>query len=311
MLYITTRDSKDAFTAYKTLMNDCSVDGGQYVPFRFVQYSHSEIVALKQKSFGQIVAEILNLFFSARISGWDVDFTVGRNPVKIVPLIHKISVAETWHNLQSDYNYILENLFKLVCKKNTPDKITSWAKIAIEIATLFGLYAELMRGDVIFPGEEIDIALPTKNLSDTAAVLYAKKMGLPIHTLIFCCDEDSPVWDFIRRGTLTSSGVKKMDAERLLQLKFGCDSALAFCEARNNGKSFTISEELLPEFNSDLYATAISAARIPSVINSVERTDGYTISADAAFAYGGLQDYRASIGNNNPTLLLSLKAAKQ
>ncbi len=311
MLYITTRDNKDAFTAYKALTNDCGIDGAEYVPFRLVRYSHSEIVALKQKSFGQIVAETLNLFFSARISGWDVEFTVGRNPVKIVPLIHKIAVAETWHNLQSDYDYILENLFKLICKENTLDRITSWAKIAIEIATLFGLYAELMRADVIVAGSEIDIALPTKNLADASAALYAKRMGLPINTLIFCCDEDNAAWDFIRRGTLTASGVQKIDAERLLQIKFGCEYAVAFSEARNNRQSYSINEEILPEFNSDLYATAISAARIPSVVNSVERTDGYTISEDAAFAYGGLQDYRASIGNNNPTLLLSLKPAKQ
>lgn len=309
MLYITTRDNKDAFTAYKALMYDCSADGGQYVPFRLVQYSHSEIVALKQKSFGQIVADILNLFFSARISGWDVEFAIGRNPVKTVSLIHKIAVAETWHNLHSNYDYVLENLYKLICKENTPDKITPWAKIAIEIATLFGLYAEMMRGDIIFPGSEIDIALPTKNLADASAALYAKKMGLPINTLIFCCGEDSPVWDFIRRGTLTASGVQKIEAERLLQIKFGCESAAAFAEARNIHQSYGITEEILLDFNSDLYATAISEARIPSVINSVARTDGYAISEDAAFAYGGLQDYRASVGNNNPTLLLSLKPA--
>ena len=81
MLYVTTRGKYDAFTAARTMNLDRGPDGGLFIPFRLPQLTRDEIIALGSKTFGQNVADILNLFFSTRLSGWDVDMTIGRSPV--------------------------------------------------------------------------------------------------------------------------------------------------------------------------------------------------------------------------------------
>ena len=60
MLYVTTRDKNDAVTAYRTLSGSKSSDGGLYIPFQSIKFSHEQILELKDKSFGKCVAEILN-----------------------------------------------------------------------------------------------------------------------------------------------------------------------------------------------------------------------------------------------------------
>ena len=65
MLYITTRDNKDTFTAHRALTEAYAPDGGGFVPFRLPTYAPDEIATLKEKNFGTIVAEILNSIFSS------------------------------------------------------------------------------------------------------------------------------------------------------------------------------------------------------------------------------------------------------
>ena len=54
-------------------------------------------------------------------------------------------------------------------------------------------------------------------------------------------------------------------------------------------------------------SVVVGESRVPDVINSVNRSCGYAISKDAAFTFGGLQDYRARTGASCETLLLSME----
>ena len=51
MLYVTTRNNRDAYTAQRVLRENRGPDGGLYVPFREPVFSREEIDALKEKSF--------------------------------------------------------------------------------------------------------------------------------------------------------------------------------------------------------------------------------------------------------------------
>lgn len=64
MLYVTTRNNRDAYTAQRVLRENRGPDGGLYVPFREPVFSWEEIDALKEKSFHQCVAEVLNRLFN-------------------------------------------------------------------------------------------------------------------------------------------------------------------------------------------------------------------------------------------------------
>ena len=64
MLYVTTRNNRDAYTAQRVLRENRGPDGGLYVPFREPVFSREEIDDLKEKSFHQCVAEVLNRLFN-------------------------------------------------------------------------------------------------------------------------------------------------------------------------------------------------------------------------------------------------------
>lgn len=305
MLYITTRSNRDAFTAHKTLIGDFPQDGGLYVPFQIPFFSNDDISKLNQKSFSEIVADILNIFFSARLSGWDIECSIGRNPVKFAKLVNGIYISELWHNLEKNYNYLKKGIYCLLCKDIDADHITEWAEIAIRISVLFGLFGELLRSGVVSVDKKIDIAVNADSQTELAAAWLARKMGLPIQNIVCCCHENSSVWSFIRKGT-TGSCVKNRihSIEYLIFGTLGFAHTNSYAEACGN-RIYSITEDELAVLNADMFTSAIGTSRIPSVINSVLRTDNYMLYDDAAFAYGGLQDYRSSTGVNKPALILA------
>ena len=94
MLYVTTRDPRDAYTANRALSENRCPEGGFFVPMRLPHYGESEIAELAEKSFSQNVADILNLLFATQLDGWSVEFGIGRYPVKLVALNGYIAILE-------------------------------------------------------------------------------------------------------------------------------------------------------------------------------------------------------------------------
>ena len=45
MLYVTTRDKRDAFTAHRAIFEEYGPDGGRYIPFSLPEFSGEEIAA--------------------------------------------------------------------------------------------------------------------------------------------------------------------------------------------------------------------------------------------------------------------------
>lgn len=318
MLYITTRNKVDSHTAYHTLSKDRNSDGGAFVPFQIPKLSEEELYAFKEKSFGQCVADILNLFFPARLDGWDVDFCIGRNPVKLVSMSHKIIVAETWHNPDHDFARLVRNLSgRMRGIEDTTGTPSNWAWIAVRIAVLFGLFGELDRNGIIEPEQRIDISVAAGDFSSPMAVWYARAMGLPIGTIICSCDENSMVWDLFHHGELRTdtapmamntpaadSGVPA-DLERLIFATLGVEEVCRYRSACDNGKVYTLDADKLSRLRQGMFAAVVSQKRMESVINSVYKTRTYLLGPCSALAYGGLQDYRAGTGETRGALILT------
>lgn len=308
MLYITTRSNQDAFTTHKALSADIASDGGQFVPFAAPVCSPEELSALKDKSFGQIVADWMNYFFSAKLTGWDVDFTIGRNATKLATMNHRIAIAELWHNPKGDFSYIVSGLYNKVCSNNPPAKApTLWFIISVRIAVLFGLYGEMLRNNVISPESRFDICVGDNDLSAFLAAWYAKNYGMPVGKIICTAGDDSSLWDFIHRGVYTQDNTPTAYIERLIHGTLGFDQVEKFLKTCELNRNYSLNEEQLQQLNSGLYCCVTSRDRIGSTINSLYRSNGYIADENTAYAYGGLQDYRARTGESNMTLLLAEK----
>ena len=310
MLYITTRGNKDAYTAYRALMENSAPDGGQYIPYVMPDFDANEIESLASKTFGETVAQILCKFFSTKLTGWDVDFTIGRNAVKLVSMNHRIGIAELWHNPEGSFSYIVESLYKKICGEYPPAAAPSnWTKIAVRIAVLFGLYGEFLRSGTIDKEQLFDLSVPADDFSGVMAAWYARKFGLPIDKIICTCDENSGLWDFINRGTFVFSDentVITTGIERLIHGTLGFDEANLFCEKYSAKRSYNADEEeQLPLINQGLYCVVTGVNRGESIVNSIYRSNNYIIDPETALCYGGVQDYRAKVGDSKLTMLLA------
>ena len=317
MLYVTTRDNKDAFTVHKVLTANTAADGGLYVPFQLPTYDQSEIAKLSEKNFGQVVAEVLNQFYGSHLSGWDVELAIGKSVSKMTAMTHRIVVAELWRNPTGKFSYLVDNLFAAVCNLQG-QKPTTWFIVSVRIAVLFGIYAMAIQQNIIQPDQTIDIAVPVGDFSAPAAGYYARKMGLPVGTIICTGDENSAVWDLLHRGTFATAGVNEsllLGIERLIFSTLGIQEADKFRTAAQKGRGYTVSEELQPVLNDGFFCAVAGAERSSNTINSVYRSNNYILEPESAVCFGGLQDYRARIGESAITLILGettpMDAAKE
>lgn len=306
MLYVTTRNKVDAFTAHNTLRNDRGADGGLYVPFQLPRLSDEEIGSLKDKSFGQCVADILNLFFSARLDALDVDFCVGKAPARMVSMSHKILIAETWHNPDWDFSRMVRNLASRIRGvEDSDEKPSDWAWIAIRIAVLFGLFGEMLRNQHLVRGQQMDVAVTAGDFAAPMAVWYARQMGLPVGTIICGCNENGTAWDLLHHGELHTGDGVPSDLERLVFGALGWEETQRFREVRDRCGIYTPTEDQFEKLRGGMFAAVVSRKRMESVIHSVYRTNTYLLSPESALAFGGLQDYRASTGEARSALILT------
>lgn len=300
MLYVSTRNISETYTAYRALHEARTPDGGFFVPFYLPEFTTEEIAIMRSQSFVDVIARILNLFFGVGLSGWDVECAVGSTPVKMTALNQRLTVAEAWHNPDGSFRYLQNSLYKKMTGKNNVP--AGWPYVAIKIAMLFGLFTTIEDKQADF-----DIAATTGDFADLTAVFYAKEMGLPINMTICACNESCPVWDLTNRGVFsTNANVEVLTFMECFLFKcFGAESAKQYVSACKARESFQIDEGQLEEISSQMFSAVISTNRVDTIISSMYRSNQYSIDPYTAYGYGGLQDYRAKTGINKDTILLS------
>lgn len=300
MLYVTTRDESDVYTAYRALHEGRSKDGGLFLPFQPPRFSPEEMDALLQKSFHKCVAEILNLMFPVKLTGVDVEFAVGRRSVQMKNLGRRAIMAELWHNPAGNYAYLERSLAKLLGNEETA--IGNWTRIAIDIAVWFGLFAELRQAGF---QDKMDVSVVSGDFYAPISAWYARQWGLPIGKIICCCNENNVLWDLFRYGQMRTDTVSiptstpeaditiPTDLERLIYAYGGVKEAARYLEAVRQGKPYQAPEEMLEQLRGGMYVSVISGQRMMNTIPGVYRTHAHLLSPYGALAYGGLLDYRA------------------
>lgn len=317
MLYVTTRNNRDAFTVSRALRENRGPDGGLFVPFRSPSYTKAELDGLKKQSFGQCVADVLNRLFQTNLCGWDIDFAVGRYPVRTESLRHRILMAEPWHNPQWDYDAMVYNLVTLLGANIQVNG--DWVCIAVRAAILFGVFSELMRNGV----ECADISVVSGDFSQPISAWYARQWGLPIGNIVCCCNENHQIWDLICNGHMRLDGISistclpeadvstPHNLERLLYECGGVREVEKYLQAYRCGGNYIPSDGVLAKLRNGMYVSVVSSGRIETIIPSVYTTHQYLLSAPGALAYAGLLDYRAKTGEIRHALVWSEKNPEQ
>ena len=313
MLYVTTRNSRDAFTAQRALRENRGPDGGLYLPFRAPVLSPEDMDGLLALPFNRCVAEVLNLLFRTRLTAWDVDFSVGRYPVRLEALRNRIILAEAWHNPDWSFETLARNLVSYL-RGEEIRKAGSWAGIAVRIAVLFGVFGELKRSGC---DGNVDICAVSGDFSTPISAWYARQWGLPIGSIVCCCGENNGLWDLICHGQLRTDAVSvptavpEADAalpEELERLVYGCGGTAEverYLDACRTGGIYCPGDPVLSAMRRGLYVSVVSSQRVERTIPNAWRTHGCLMSPGTALAYAGLLDYRAKTGRTGTCLFFS------
>lgn len=318
MLYVTTRNNTDTFTAHRALTENRAPDGGFYVPFRMPRFDKEQIESLAKRPFNQCVADILNLLFSTRLTAFDVDFSIGRCPVRLVNFSHRILLGETWHNLEWDFDHMVQNLFEKVADSKDSEP-TDWFRIAVRIAVLFGFVGKLMRKEIVSTKAPMDIAVLSGDFSAPMAAWYARSWGLPIANIVICCNDNNNPWELLHHGEMRTNVVAiststpdgdfavPTDLERFVHACGGHREANRYVEICREGRMYIPSEFVYENMQQGMYASVVGQGRVASAIPNVYRTHERIFDPYAALVYSGLFDYRAGTGESRTAMILSDK----
>ncbi len=311
MLYVTTRNHRETVTVHSVLTRSKAEDGSLFVPLQFPKLTEREISRLASLSFGQCTAEMLNLFFPVNLTGWDVDFALGRYPIRLEPLAHKIYMAETWHNPDWNYARMERNLRQLLqAEADVPGNFVS---IAIRMAVLAGI---LGNRDTLSRGP-VDISVITGDFTLPISAFYLRKMGFPVGNIICCCNENNQFWNLLCNGQMQTGDVSTatlvpeadisvpVNLERLIAEYGGISEADRFVRCCRTGCVYSVSDNQLQQLRTELYANVVSSSRVETTIPNVYKTHQYVLSPAGALSYSGLLDYRAKTGITRTAIAVS------
>ena len=310
MLYVTTRNTAEQYTALRTLGHNCGPDGGAFVPFRLPSFDREAIEGLKDLSFGGCMALVLNKLFLPWLDGVELDFALGRNPVKLREMSHRIAVAELWHNIHWKFDWVVKELTqRLRTESQQMLPVTEWAELAVRIGVLFGIYGQLLRSGAVSVDQGLDVAAASGDFAMPMAAWYARQMGLPVGTVI-CCDERSAIWDLLHHGQVRTAEPLPQGLERLIYGCLGEEEACRFAKTCERRGVYDLDEEKLALLQQGMFASVVSQRRTARGIASVYSGKGYLMGPETAMAYGGLQDYRATAGESGFALILAQRRPK-
>lgn len=310
MLYKTTRNDQDAVTVAHVLNGNREEETGLYLPVRFPKYTEEEQKRLCAMSFNQRMAEILNLFFSTKLTLWDLDFSTGRYPVRLEEFPHRIFLAECWHNLDGQYALLEQNLLQLLGVQ--AGEAGSWVKIAVRMAVLAGILGE--RQD--WNGDSVDLVMVAGDFTVPISAWYLREMGFPVGNIICCCNENNQLWELICHGQMRTDGtvlhtfIPEADVAlpvNLERLIFGCggrEETMRYLHCISGGAAYSVSEAMMAHLRRGIYVSVVSSDRVETAIPNVYNSYRYLMTPASALAYSGLMDYRSKTGITRQAVVL-------
>lgn len=322
MQYATTRNDQTKYSYLYALNDDRALDGGLYVPAEMPVFTPEQIAGFAMKNANQAVAELLNLMFDQELTRWDVDFAVGRYPVRLSALGRNIAIAESWHNPDWDFSAMVTGLAALVRgSRDTSLQVGSWAGVAVRIGVFFGVFGELMREGIAGDGKIVDLAIPSGDLSAVAAARFAREMGLPIGNIVICCNENDNLWHLIKYGEMRTGNPLQHTStpdcdhiiapglEWLIHSCGGAAETARFVQCCADAKAFFPEDETLKNLQQGMYVSVVGRNRVESTVYNVYKDQKYVFGPYSALTHAGLMDYRAKTGTGRFALLLSERGA--
>ncbi len=219
----------------------------------------------------------------------------------------------------------VKNIFATVKDELTPGNARlstansiNIGRLAPQITYYFKAYADLLRRGVIRMGDKVNFSVPTGNFGDILAGYLAKKLGLPVGTLICASNANNVLTDFIntgmydRRRPLHKTISPSMDIlvssnlERLLYLMTGDTELVAGLMKQLNTEGFyQVPESLQSDIRAEFWGGCCDDEQTKKIIGDVFRKTGYLCDTHTAAGWAVAEEYQAKTGDKTPMVVLS------
>ena len=191
-------------------------------------------------------------------------------------------------------------------------------RLAPQITYYFKAYADLLHRGVIAMGDKVNFCVPTGNFGDILAGYLAKKLGLPVGTLICASNANNVLTDFINTGlydrcrplhkTISPSMdiLVSSNLERLLYLMTQNTELVAKLMKQLNTEGFyQVPEELQKAIRAEFWGGCCDDEQAKATIGDVFRKNGYLCDTHTATGWAVAEQYQAQTGDKAPMVVLS------
>ena len=193
----------------------------------------------------------------------------------------------------------------------------NWGRLVPQIVYYFSTYCDLINMGKIKAGDKINIVVPTGNFGNILAGYYAKKMGLPIKTLVCASNSNNVLTDFLKTGTYdknrkfyttTSPSMDILissNLERLLyHMSDGNDKLISELMGKlsTDGK-YTVSDELIAKIQKEFDAGYTAEENVDDTIKYHFDKYNYLCDTHTAVAVKVYDEYVKATGDDIPTVI--------
>ena len=179
-------------------------------------------------------------------------------------------------------------------------------------------YAKLFENGEIEKDETINVTVPTGNFGNILAAYFAKRMGLPIKTLICASNDNKVLYDFFTTGTydrkrefiLTNSPSMDIlissNLERLIYLSTGCDGEKTGRLMKDLAEKgmYEITGDM-KERMADFVGGFATQEENSAEIKKVYEDTGYVIDTHTGVASCVYRNYAKTTGDTKKTVIAS------
>ncbi len=196
-------------------------------------------------------------------------------------------------------------------------------RLVPQIVYYFKAYAELLKSGAIVSGDLVDYTVPTGNFGDILAGYFAKKLGLPVGTLICASNKNNILTDFLSTGvydkrrdfhkTVSPSMdiLVSSNLERLLYLMADEDENFVadLMKKLSTDGIYTVPADFLAKLKADFACGCTDDAVTEETIKKVYEENGYLIDTHTAVAWNVATEFMAQAEEKRPNVVLATASA--
>ena len=195
----------------------------------------------------------------------------------------------------------------------------NWGRVLPQIVYYISAYCDLLKSGAIQAGQQVNVCVPTGNFGNILAGYYARKMGVPIKTLLCASNANNVLTDFLHTGVydrnrafyntmspsmdiLISSNLERM----LFEMTGGDDAAVRDYMGRlNTAGRYQVSDEVKEKLDGVFASGCCDDRETAQVIGEVWKEKGYLIDPHTAVAANVMEQYRKATGDKTVTVFVS------